>query len=350
MGILGIVGGRGGKDEFGPRGPMCRHHGLSAFTFLCRTPRLLCTLAHLRDYHQKTSVAVPSQHKDLPFYLFISIFIIMAAHLSKFFDSRDFFATHPVFTHAEYVAAHTMSGRSENTSNSLLANHVANGHLVRVRRGIYATVPPGVEPQEFNPDPYLIAAHLREDAVVSHHSALAFHGKVYAIRQQTQYTTSDRARPFYYRGQEFTAVQAPKVVRSLPDFGGGVMTRPHAGANVRVTTLERCLVDLLHSPEHGGDWEEIWRSLEMVEFFNLDAVFKYARLMGSALTMARVGFFLEQHRDELMVEESYLEKFGPYIPAQPRYLDSSRESGRLLSRWNLVVPDYVLNRRWDEFS
>jgi len=52
----------------------------------------------------------------------------------------------------------------------------------------------------------------------------------------------------------------------------------------------------------------------------------------------------------LMVEESYLEKFVPYIPAQPRYLDSSRESGRLLSRWNLVVPDYVLNRRWDEFS
>ena len=38
--------------------------------------------------------------------------------------------------------------------------------------------------------------------------------------------------------------------------------RPHAGGQVRVTSLERSLVDLLHSPEHGGGWEEIWRSLE----------------------------------------------------------------------------------------
>ena len=35
---------------------------------------------------------------------------------------------------------------------------------------------------------------------------------------------------------------------------------------------------------------------ESVEFFNLDRVVEYALLLKNATTVARVGFFLEQHR------------------------------------------------------
>ena len=72
--------------------------------------------------------------------------------------------------------------------------------------------------------------------------------------------------------------------------------------------------------------------------------------MNSALTAARVGFFLEQHRNELMVEEIHLNELESWAPSQPRYLDSRREHGKFISRWNLVVPEYVLNRLWDEPS
>ena len=260
----------------------------------------------------------------------------------------DFFAAHPVFTHAEFVAAHTAGGRSEHTSNSLLAKHLAAGRLLRIRRGLYATVPTGLDPREASPDPYLVATKLREDAVVAYHAALAYHGKAYSVWRRYQYLTADRGRLFTFRGQEFVPVQAPLPVRSLPDFGGGVLVRPHMGGEVRVTTLERCLVDLLHASEHGGGWEEIWRSLEMVEFFDLRAVVEYTLRLRSALTAARVGFFLEQHREEWMVEEKHLEPLLRSAPAQPRYLSPRREPGRLVARWNLVVPEYVLHRRWEE--
>ena len=72
-----------------------------------------------------------------------------------------------------------------------------------------------------------------------------------------------------------------------------------------MTTLERTLVDVLDMPRHGGGWEEIWHSLESVEFFDVDAVTDYALKLGSAVTVAKVGFFLEQHREELMLEESH---------------------------------------------
>jgi hypothetical protein len=107
-------------------------------------------------------------------------------------------------------------------------------------------------------------------------------------------------------------------------------------------------VDILESPDKGGEWEEIWRSLEMVEYFDIDAVIGYTRTLGSALTASRVGFYLEQHRDTLLLEDKHLKPFEALIPNQLRYLDSRRQPGKLVKRWNLIVPDYVFNRRWEE--
>jgi hypothetical protein len=98
----------------------------------------------------------------------------------------------------------------------------------------------------------------------------------------------------------------------------------------------------------GGGFEESWRSLELVEFFDLDAVVEYASRVGSALTAARVGFFLEQHRDALMVEENHLDVLRQRAPAQAAYFDPARTPGRLVAGWNLVVPEEILKRSWQE--
>jgi predicted transcriptional regulator of viral defense system len=262
--------------------------------------------------------------------------------------STDFFASHPVFRHEEFVAARTVRKRSTSTSNNLLAKHVAAGRLLRVRRGLYATVPQGVKPDRASVDPYLVASRVTGDGVVAYHAALQFHGRAYSVWRRFHYLTRRPSKPFSFRDLEFVPVQAPLAVRSRRDWGGGVAEAPHAGGRVRVTTLERTLVDVLDAPDKSGGWEEIWRSLEMVEFFDLEAVIAYAVALGSALTVARVGFFLEQHRDALMVEDRHLARLRAHAPAQPRYLDGVRRPGRLVSPWNLIVPEYVLHRRWED--
>ncbi len=272
----------------------------------------------------------------------------MSAQNDKCFRPRDFFASNPVFTHNEFVVAHTSRGRSPHTSNSLLAEHVAGGRLLRIKRGIYATVPFGSDPEKFRPSPFLVASRLRDDAVIAYHSALSFHGHAHSLWWREQYLTMSRQRPFSFRGVEYVGVQAPRAVRYLPDFGGGMELRPYAGSLVRVMSLERSLVDLMHRPEHGGGWEEIWRSLESVEFYDLDAVIEFTLLMNTALTAARVGYYLEEHRESLMVEESHLSILAERTPAQPSYLDRRREPGKLVKRWNLILPEQVLHRSWEE--
>jgi len=122
-----------------------------------------------------------------------------------------------------------------------------------------------------------------------------------------------------------------------------------SGIDVRVTSLERTLVDVLDRPVLGGGWEEIWRSLDSVEFFDLDRVVEYTLLLGNATTTAKVGFYLAQRQQELMVTEKHLALLRDHRPRKPHYLDRhGRKSGRLVPEWNLVVPIQVMERSWQE--
>lgn len=265
--------------------------------------------------------------------------------------AQDFFASHPVFTHEEFLASRAdAAGRSPRTADSLLAQHVAAGRLLRVRRGLYASVPPGTPAAQFQADPYLVATKASPDAVVAYHAALQFRGRAYSVWHRYAVLTSSRLRLLSFQGNEYVGVKPPAALLRHRGQDRGVVEVPHAGGTVRVTTLERTLVDLLDAPAHGGGWEEIWRSLEMVEFFDLREVLAHVERLGSALTAARVGFFLEQHRNTHFVDETHLESLRRLAPRHARYLDRSRESGRLVKGWNLVVPERVLNRTWAEVA
>lgn len=261
-------------------------------------------------------------------------------------SSEGFFHTHPVFTHEEY--AQSRDGGSPRTVDSLLRKHVQSGRIARVRRGIYVSVPPGGAAGTV--DPYLVATKVAKDAAVSHHAALQFHGRTYSMWSQVTFLTRGHTRRFHFGPVEYVPVRPPSAVADLPDMGGGIETVPSGGGRVRVCTCERAMVDLLHAPMLGGGWEEIWRSLEMTEFLNLDAVIAYALRLDSATTVARVGLFLEQHRERLFVEDMHLERLAAQAPKDPRYLDTSREPGRLVHPWNLIVPEHVLDQSWGEVA
>ncbi len=263
---------------------------------------------------------------------------------------EDFFRKHPVFTGEEMADYLSSCGEvGSRTKEALLAYHKKTGHVVSVRRGLYAVVPPGSNPVLYSVDPFLIAAKLTNDAVLSYHTALEFHGHAYSVHEHFVYTASRPLNPFTFRSHVFRGVRSPESLRRANQENFGVVTINRSGMEVRVTSLERTMVDVLNRPDLSGGWEEIWRSLESVEFFDLDMVVEYALLLENATTAAKVGFFLEQHREPLMVEEKHLKTLHGLRPRQPHYLDrDKRKSGRLVSGWNLVVPTEVLERTWAE--
>jgi predicted transcriptional regulator of viral defense system len=264
---------------------------------------------------------------------------------------QEFFARRPVFTYAEFVTALGNEHRGRRTRDSLLSYYVKTGRLINVRRGLYLTVPPGTDPARCPVDPYLLAAKLTDDAVLAYHTALEFHGKAHSVLESFVYLTARRSRALDFRGLRFRAVPFPKALRVKDRQLLGVTIGERLGVAVRVTALERTMVDLLDRPDLAGGWEEMWRSLESVEFFDLDQVVEYALMLENATTAAKVGFYLQTHREALMVSDDHLSRLRDRRPKEPHYLErAAREPGRLAAEWNLIVPVEILERSWEEPS
>ena len=263
---------------------------------------------------------------------------------------EDFFNQNPVFRVEELDSFLGQKGKNApQRRNSLLAYHRKKGRIINIKRSLYAVCPYDSSPDTLPVDPYLLAAKITQDGVLAYHSALEFYGRSYSVFNRFYYLSNQRAAPVRFRDYEFHCVRVPLKLRekNCPYFAVDNLDR--LGTDARVTSLERTLVDVLDRPDISGSWEEIWRSLESVEFFDIDKIIEYTLLLENATTAAKVGLFLDQHRDTLMVQDNHLKRLYDLKAKQPCYLErSKRQSGRLVSDWNIVVPENILNRTWSE--
>jgi predicted transcriptional regulator of viral defense system len=263
---------------------------------------------------------------------------------------QELFARQPVLTRDE-LEAHLDQEHSRNrrSRESLLSYHLREGHLLRIRRGLYAVVPPGGDPETCPIDPYLVAAKSADDAVLAYHTALDLHGKAHSVFERYFFQSNRSVRTTTFRTYRIERTPFPKALRDRSKEHFATETLDRSGVELRVASLERTLVDLHDRPKLGGGWEEIWRSLESVEYFDLDLVVAYTQLLGNGTTAAKVGYYLEQHAEPLMVEERHLEPLRELGPKQPHYLERGR-SGKLVSDWNLVIPVSLAERSWEEIA
>lgn len=268
---------------------------------------------------------------------------------------RTFTYNHPVFRSEELVSAlgKDQPARGVNRPGSrhaLLSYHVLNGHIMPVRKGLYWTVPPGMAPDNCPVDEFLVASKLTDDAILSHHAALSLHGCAYSVWNVVSYLTADKnARPLRFRSIEYKPVAHPIELRKKNQVDWGITTQDRLGLTIRLTDLERTFVDVLHRPELAGGFEEIWRSLETIPYIKIDKVVEYALLLDSSNTIARLGFFLEQHKEKFSIKKSDLDPLRLHKPSVSRKMSGVTDKGILVRAWNLVVPPEVFNRSWEEF-
>jgi predicted transcriptional regulator of viral defense system len=263
---------------------------------------------------------------------------------------NEFFSRHAVFTTEELDRF--LFGRksyNSNTRKSLLAYYYKKGRIINIRRGLYSTIPYGSDPSSYLVDPYLLTAKMAEDAILAYNTALQFHGKAYSINNRLLYVSSKKTLTLKFQKYEIRGILTPSSLRVKGNEMYGVTVLKRSGVELKVTNLERTFVDVLDRPDLSGSWEEIWRSLESIEFFDLEQVLAYVLLLENKTTAAKVGFFLESHKDTLMVEEKYLEKLQKIRPRQPHYLSRNRRKDcHWVKNWNLMIPVEILNKSWEE--
>jgi len=262
-----------------------------------------------------------------------------------------FFARYPVFARREYIEFLKSKGVvNPNTQRELLAYHLKQGRIVRIRQGLFASVPQSLsESLDMPIDVYLIAGRVVDDAVLSYHTALDFFGNSYSVYYEFYYLSSHAIKPFQYQGNSFRRIKIPKALISKKKEMFSVTKQDRQGLDIRVTSLERTVVDVLDRSDLGGGYEEIWRSIEMVSVLDVDLMIQYVLLLENATTSAKVGLFLEMHQQEFSVSKKHLSKLEGLVPKTKHYIDrTSAGKSKYVKRWNLLVPVEILEKNWEE--
>ena len=268
----------------------------------------------------------------------------MATHSKQFrrylLDNQQIFARHPILTLGAW-ADDLGSSAFTRVARERARYYRKTGRLLKLTRGIYAVVPPGTQPEMFVPDPYLVTAALRSDAILSHHAALDLLGVAHSLFTSFTYCTVDPRRTLRLSEMSWHALRHPaQLVRAkTTDFG--VLTLDRQGVMIRATGPERTLVDGFADLRWVGGLEEHIESAAAMRDLDLDRLERYLDLLDQRLLYAAAGWFLEKFPEVAGKEETFFQKLEMHLPRQPLYLDRRRQAGRFEARWNLMVPAHL---------
>lgn len=259
--------------------------------------------------------------------------------------AQKFFFANQVFTLQQFATA---MGNSLSTCYLMLCKHAKTGNVVRIKKGLYASIPSGADPAKYPIDPYIIISALSNDTVIAYHSALQFHGLAYSAQFQHIFQSRHKLLGFTFRQDRFKATQFPK---SLAESNQNLYVDKvdYHGVMVRVTSKERTLVDSLDRINLSGGLEEVWRSLNILQNIDTEKVLRYAFALNNSTTIAKVGFYMQTRQSDWKISEKDLDKLKTRLPKSTHYLERGKRSGgKYIKEWRIVVPIELLNQNWEE--
>lgn len=219
-------------------------------------------------------------------------------------------------------------GTDTATASAALTHLASRGDVLKVRNALWVRTGASA-------DPYRLGARVTSPYGFSYGTAFALHGAAATERSEILITSSRRFDSFEHEGIRYRRTQpwteeGRKKVSVGPEF-------------VWVTTPEKTLVDCARIPSNVGGFAELLRAAAALPRLDPQELLRWVDHYAEANLAARLGFLLEttERREE---EVAILPELERRRPSTRNYLVRDQRGGRLVARWNLIVPSNLLPR------
>jgi predicted transcriptional regulator of viral defense system len=243
-----------------------------------------------------------------------------------------------IFSHAD---VEKISGLCSDSARGLVRRLVNRGLATRLKPGLFILVPSELgHERDYFGNPYVVAKEIVGKAAyyISHISAMDIHQMV-TQPQFVVYTTTIRAiRPHFVMGTEFRFV----CCKQKHFFG----TTDHwitKTQKVRISNLERTVVDGLRQSEYCGGFSEVAKGFWMRrEDIDVKKLVEYALRLDIGAVFRRLGYMLElfdldAFREIEMLRQKLTPSYAILDPMLPK-------EGKFMARWRLrlnVSPEEI---------
>ena len=214
--------------------------------------------------------------------------------------------------------------KNKSTAYSQLSRFIDKGKVKKIRNNLYSLVNPITGQMVANR--YQIACAISDTAYLSHHSAFEYYGFANQVYNEVYVSSETRFNSFEYDNITYKYV-ASRMAE------GVVVAKNTTG--VRITDIERTIIDSIHDLNKIAGLEELLNCLEGVRFLNEDKLRLYLDHYDTQGLYQKTGFLLGQ----LKVSKDLIEYCQSKIGKSKKYLIGEPKGSSNYNReWNLMVP------------
>jgi len=231
----------------------------------------------------------------------------------------------------------------EVSSSNFVRKLVNRGVVTRLKPGLFILVPFELGKEaEYIGNPFVVAREIMDgkDYFLSHATAMEIHGGVTQPQLVVYVTTLKPRRSITALGIEFRFIHSQK--KYFFGISGYWVTKQE---KVKVSDLERTIIDGLKQPEYCGGLTEVAKGLWMRhQDVNINRLISYAIKIGVGAVIRRLGFLLELYKigtsEDWEILSSHLTE--TYVRLDPLLTSE----GKYLRKWRLqrnVSPEELLS-------
>ncbi|HZJ76743.1 MAG TPA: hypothetical protein VFC70_03435 [Oscillospiraceae bacterium] len=219
-------------------------------------------------------------------------------------------------------------GSLEN-AKAILNSYVKKGIVKRVRRNLYSIV--NLENKKTPVNRYLVASKINNSAYLAYHSAFEVHGLSHQISFIVYVASNQRISNFEFEGVLY------KYVGNVINKG---IVRYHLNEKIKVTDLERTVIDSVDRLDYCGGSHELDEILKICPVLDEKKIFYYLKAYDKQILYKKTGYFLERYRQSLGISNDFLALLEERTGDTRKYLSEEALNGNgvLINRWGLIVP------------
>ena len=221
---------------------------------------------------------------------------------------------------------------NKKTAYSLLDRMMKRDQVRKIRQNVYSCV--NQASGEIVASRYQIACAVNPSAYISHHTAFEFYGLANQVFFEVYISSDAKFRDFRFNNVLYSYVPSK--------LGDGVVVAKNT-SGVRVTDLERTVIDDIKDFEKIGGFEELINCLEGVLYLDEVKLKKYLDGYNIKALYQKTGYLLDHFKYNMQLTDEFIRYCQDRIGKSTRYLlKNSTDENRYVSRWQLVVPEGLL--------
>lgn len=217
------------------------------------------------------------------------------------------------------------------TAKGVLQGYKAKGYIKSLRHNLYAAI--DLASKNILPNRYEIGSNITDTSYVSYHSAMEFHGYANQTFFEMYISSVGKFKPFSDSSVTYNYCSS-KIAE-------GVFT-PTTAPLVKVTDVERTVIDCIDDIEKCGGLEELVECLSAIPYLDELKLLQYLNEYNKIYLYQKAGFVLEYFKEALKLSKSFLDICESKINNSKRYLLKDEPEQIYFSKWKLIAPENIL--------